>query len=70
MYAYRSLLLLQMPENVISVGDRRIADLFVLVFEASRSGEVMISVPSAFQVRSLQRLVKIPNRTSKTNGLF
>ena len=60
MYAYRSLLLLQMPENVISVGDRRIADLFVLIFEASLSGEVMIvSVPSAFQVRSLQWLVKL-----------
>ena len=59
MYAYRSLLLLQMPEGVISVGDRRIADLFVLVFEASRSEEVrIVSVPS-FQVRSLQWLVKL-----------
>ena len=60
MYAYRSLLLLQMPENVISVGDRCIADLFVLVFEASRSEEVrIVSVPFAFQVRSLQWLVKL-----------
>ena len=57
--------------HVIPVGDRSAADLFVPIFEASRSGEVMIvSVPSAFQVRSLQRLVKLPNRTSKTNGLF
>ena len=32
--------------HVIPVGDRSAADLFVLVFEASRSGEVMIvSVP-------------------------
>ena len=46
--------------HVIPVGDRSTADLFVLVFEASRSGEVMIvSVPSAFQVHSLQRLVKL-----------
>ena len=60
MYAYRSLLLLQMPEGVISVGDRRIADLFVLVFESSRSEEVrIVSVPFAFQVRSLQWLVKL-----------
>ena len=60
MYAYQSLLLLQIPEGVIPVGDRRIADLFVLVFEASRSEEVMIiSVAFAFQVRSLQRLVKL-----------
>ena len=46
--------------RLIPVGDRSAADLFVLwlVFEASRSGEVMIS-PFAFQVRSLQRLVKL-----------
>ena len=56
------------PYHVIPVGDRSAADLLVLVLEASRSGEVMIvSVPSAFQVRSLQRLVKLqtglsPNR--------
>ena len=52
--AYHPLLLLYIPEGVIPVGDRSAADLFVLVFEDSRSEEVMIvSVPSAFQVHSL-----------------
>ena len=52
--------------HVIPVGDRSAADLFVLVFEASRSGEVMIvSVPSAFQVRSLQRLVKLQTELAR-----
>ena len=64
--AYCPLLLLQIPEGVIPVGDRSAADLFVLVFEASRSGEVMIvSVPSAFQVRSLQRLVKLQTELAR-----
>ena len=53
MQAYRPLLLLSIPEGVILAGDQSAADLFVLVFRASRSGEVMIvSVPFAFQVRS------------------
>ena len=42
------------------------ADLFVLVFGASRSGEVMIvSVPFAFQVRSLQGLVKLETELAR-----
>ena len=46
-------------KGVIPVGDRSAADLFVLVFGASRSGEVVIvsSVPFELQVRSLQGLV-------------
>ena len=41
-------------------------DLFVLVFGASRSGEVMIvSVPFAFQVRSLQGLVKLETELAR-----
>ena len=54
--------------HVIPVGDRSAADLFVLVSEASRSGEVMIvslSVPSAFQVRSLERLVKLQTELAR-----
>ena len=52
--------------GVIPVGDRSAADLFVLVFEASRSGEVMIvSVPFAFQVRSLQGLVKLETELAR-----
>ena len=43
------------PKGVIPVGDQSAADLFVLVFGASRSGEVMIvSLTFAFQVSSLQ----------------
>ena len=46
--------------NYILVGCPCAADLFVLVFGGSRSGEVMIvSVPFAVQVRSLQGLVKL-----------
>ena len=57
--------------GVIPVGDRSAADLFVLVFEASRSGEVMIvSVPSAFQVRSLQRLVKLQTELARRRACF
>ena len=52
--------------HVISVGDRSPAELFVLVLEASRSGQVMIvSVPSAFQVRSLERLVKLQTELAR-----
>ena len=48
----------ELGPGVIAVGDRSAADLFILVF-VSLSGEVMIiSVPFAFQVRSLQGLVK------------
>ena len=46
--------------GVIPVGDRSAADLFVHVFGASGSGEVMIvSVTFIFQVRSLQGLVEL-----------
>ena len=49
-----------------SCRDRSAADLFVLVFGASRSGEVMIvSVPFAFQVSSLQGLVKIETEPAR-----
>ena len=42
------------------------ADLFVLFFGGSRSGEVMIvSVPFAFQVRSLQGLVKLETELAR-----
>ena len=48
------------------VGDRSAVDLFVLVFGASRSGEVMIvSVPFAFQVRSLQGLVELETELAR-----
>ena len=60
--------LFRLPEGVIPVGDRSAADLFKLwlVFEASRSGEVMISsVSFAFQVRSLQRLVKLETELAR-----
>ena len=51
---------------VIPVGDRCAADLFVLVFGGSRSGEIMIvSVPFAFQVRSLQGLVKLETELAR-----
>ena len=51
------------------VGDRSAVDLFVLVFEASRSGEVMIvSVPFAFKVRSLQGLVKLEIDVARRTG--
>ena len=41
-------------------------DLFVLVFGASRSEEVMIvSVPFAFQVRLLQELVKLETELAR-----
>ena len=54
------------PKGVIPVGDQSAADLFVLVFGASRSGEVMIvSVPFAFQVRSLQGLVKLETELAR-----
>ena len=44
-------------------------DLFVLVFGASRSGEVMIvSVPFAFQVRSLQGLVELETELARRTG--
>ena len=57
--------------HVIPVGDRSAADLFVLIFEASRSGEVMIvSVPSAFQVRSLQQLVKLQTELARRTACF
>ena len=53
----------------IPVGDRSAVDLFVLVFGASRSGEVMIvSVPFAFQVRSLQGLVKLETELARRTG--
>ena len=43
--------------------------VFVLVFEASCSGEVMIvSVPLAFQVRSLQGLVKLETELARRTG--
>ena len=60
--------LFRLPVGVIPVGDRSAADLFVLwlVFEASRSGEVMIS-PFAFQVRSLQGLVKLETELKLSN---
>ena len=46
--------------GVIPVGDGSAADLFVLVFGASRYGEVkIVSVTFVFQVRSLQGLVKL-----------
>ena len=48
------------------MGYRSAADFFVLVFGGSRSEEVMIvSVPFAFQVRSLQRLVELENELAK-----
>ena len=58
--------LFRLPVGVIPVGDRSAADLFVLwlVFEASLSGEVIIS-PFAFQVRSLQRLVKLETELAR-----
>ena len=41
-------------------------DLFVLVFRASSSREVMIvSLPFAFQVRSLQELVKLETELAR-----
>ena len=44
-------------------------DLFVQVFGASRSGEVMIvSVPFAFQVHSLQGLVKLETELARRTG--
>ena len=58
--------LFRLPVDVIPVGDRSAADLFVLwlVLEALRSGEVMIS-SFAFQVRSLQRLVKLETELAR-----
>ena len=45
--------------------------LFVLIFETSRSGEVMIvSLPSAFQVRSLQRVVKLQTELARRTACF
>ena len=42
---------------------------FVQVFGASRSGEVMIvSVPFAFQVHSLQELVKLETELARRTG--
>ena len=42
---------------------------FVQVFGASRSGEVMIvSVPFALQVRSLQGLVKLETELARRTG--
>ena len=42
---------------------------FVKVFGASRSGEVMIvSVPFAFQVHSLQELVKLETELARRTG--
>ena len=46
--------------DVIPVGNGSAADLFVLLFGASRYGEVkIVSVTFVFQVRSLQGLVKL-----------
>ena len=58
--------LFRLPVGVIPVSDQSAAYLFVLwfVFKASRSGEVMIS-PFAFQVRSLQRLVKLETELAR-----
>ena len=51
------------------VGDRSAVDLFVLVFGASCSGEVMIvPVPFAFQVCSLQGLVKLETELARRTG--
>ena len=53
----------------IPVGDRSAVDLFVLVFGASCSGEVMIvSVPFVFQVRPLQGLVKLQTELARRTG--
>ena len=53
----------------IPVGDQSAVDLFVQVFGASCSGEVMIvSVPFAFQVRSLQGLVELETELARRTG--
>ena len=49
--------------------NRSAVDLFVQVFGASCSGEVMIvSVPFAFQVRSLQGLVELETELARRTG--
>ena len=49
--------------------NRSAVDLFVQVFGASCSGEVMIvSVPFAFQVRSLLELVKLETELARRTG--
>ena len=53
----------------IPTGDRSAVVLFVLVFGASCSGEVMIvSVPFAFQALSLQGLVKLETELARRTG--